>query len=245
MAVQHHHQQQQLVSFSSPDSGLTYNASSAPRKRSRPISTTYQDLLLSHLYHQSLEIDATINFQNEKTRLCVEELQKKHYIALFMAVEQQMMKRIKDKEAELDDMKIKNLELEQNLRLLAEENQFWFSVAKNNEDTVCSLRSSLEQALVYNAAGAGAGDGSPVMEGFGESDGGVWNDEDAQSCCGGGDGGAGGRWRGGCKGCGERQACVVVLPCRHLCLCGGCQSKVDTCPVCMNRVGSIMHVLLP
>ncbi|KAH7663970.1 E3 ubiquitin-protein ligase BOI-like protein [Dioscorea alata] len=250
-----YHQLLKASTFSSPESGLSYNAS-APRKRSRPItpispslpelpttSTSDQDLF-SHLYQHTLDVDTLIHFQNERLRLYVEELQRRHYRAVLIAVEQEVARRLKEKETELEDVKNKNLELEQKLRQLASENQVWFNVAKNNEAVVSGLRLSLEQALLRNA---GAGTGGPAVEGFGESGGVAFgnDDDDAQSCCGGGGGAAaGGRWRGGCKVCGKREACVVVLPCRHLCLCDACESKVDTCPVCMSKLSSCLHVFL-
>ncbi|KAM0947148.1 putative transcription factor C2H2 family [Dioscorea sansibarensis] len=251
-----YHQLLKGSTFSSPESGLSYNAS-APRKRSRPItpistalpelpttSTSDQDLF-SHLYQHTLDIDTLIHLQNERLRSCVEELQRRHYRAVLTTVEQEVSKKLKEKEAELEDVKNKNLELEQKLRQLAGENQVWFNVAKNNEAVVSGLRLSLEQALLRNAGAGGVG--GPAVEGFGETGGGVGNDDDdAQSCYGGGGGGtgAGGRWRGGCKACGKREACVVVLPCRHLCLCDGCESNVDKCPVCMTRLSSCLHVFL-
>src|SRR5690606_31343258 len=45
----------------------------------------------------------------------------------------------------------------------------------------------------------------------------------------------------GCKRCGDREAIVLVLPCRHLCLCTVCCSaSLRTCPVC----GSVMNTSL-
>ena len=32
-----------------------------------------------------------------------------------------------------------------------------------------------------------------------------------------------------CRGCGKRLASVVVLPCRHLCLCAECNGYIEVC----------------
>jgi E3 ubiquitin-protein ligase BOI and related proteins len=37
---------------------------------------------------------------------------------------------------------------------------------------------------------------------------------------------------------------VLLLPCRHLCLCRACEAAVDTCPVCAATRNASLHVLL-
>ena len=39
-------------------------------------------------------------------------------------------------------------------------------------------------------------------------------------------------------------ACVLLLHCRHLSLCGACEPAVNTCPVCASTKNASLHVLL-
>lgn len=161
-------------------------------------------------------------------------------------MEQAVIRRLREKEAELDSVSRRNAELEEKIQQIAAENQIWFNVARNNEAIVSSLRASLEQVL-QNANVAGAGAMPPavpqaqdVEEGYGDSDCAAPAD-DVQSCCyeGGGDleKSKSGlpkepRQQRVCKVCMEQEVSVLLLPCRHLCLCKQCEARLDACPVC-------------
>ncbi|XP_039146241.1 probable BOI-related E3 ubiquitin-protein ligase 2 [Dioscorea cayenensis subsp. rotundata] len=227
-------------------------ASAATSTSGRPsaVSPVAKDIV-SFLYNQNLEIDALIRLQNERLRSGVEEIRKRHCRAMLSALEDRVAKRMMEKDAELEMARRRNADLEEKLRQLASENQIWFNVARNNEAVVSGLRSTLEQALLQNAAV-----GVPPVEGVGDSDGGAFAVDDAQSCCfeariAGGDEEADAerknkalKRRMECKVCGEREACVLVLPCRHFCLCRDCESFVDTCPVCQSAKNGNLHVFL-
>ena len=47
------------------------------------------------------------------------------------------------------------------------------------------------------------------------------------------------RW---CRNCGKEESCVLVLPCRHLCLCTVCGSSLHTCPICKSTKTASVHV---
>ncbi|KAH7653739.1 E3 ubiquitin-protein ligase BOI and related proteins protein [Dioscorea alata] len=227
-------------------------ASAATSTSGRPavVSPVAKDIV-SFLYNQNLEIDALIRLQNERLKSGMEEIRKRHCRAMMSALEDRVAKRMMEKDAELEMARRRNADLEEKLRQLAAENQIWFNVARNNEAVVSGLRSTLEQALLQNAAV-----GVPPVEGVGDSDGGAFAVDDAQSCCfeariAGGDEEADAerenkalKRRIECKVCGEREACVLVLPCRHFCLCKDCESFVDTCPVCQSAKNGNLHVFL-
>lgn len=45
-----------------------------------------------------------------------------------------------------------------------------------------------------------------------------------------------------CRNCGKEESCVLILPCRHLCLCTVCGSTVYTCPICKSSKNASVHV---
>ncbi|PPR87944.1 hypothetical protein GOBAR_AA32752 [Gossypium barbadense] len=47
-----------------------------------------------------------------------------------------------------------------------------------------------------------------------------------------------------CKACRTRAAAVVLLPCRHLCLCTECDRVAQACPLCLTFRNSSVEVFL-
>lgn len=202
----------------------------------------------------------------------LEEKRKRQARRIMEAIELGMMRRLKAKEEEIEKIGKLNWALEERVKSLCVENQIWRDLAQTNEATANALRTNLEQVLMAQVkedrtcggAGLEDDDGATVVP-----PGAAALMDDAQSCCGSTDendedGGrrdlVGGAWgaqdkdEGGemsnkmmrsnrlCRKCGKEESCVLILPCRHLCLCTVCGSTLHTCPVCKSFKNASVHV---
>ncbi|KAJ0231817.1 BOI-related E3 ubiquitin-protein ligase 2 [Hirschfeldia incana] len=192
--------------------------------------------LSSHFHQQQLDIDRFVSLHMERVKFEIQEKRKRQARTIAEAIEHGLAKRLRVKEEERERIGKINHALEERVKSLSIENQIWRDLAQSNEATANNLRTNLEQVLaqVKDLNGAGLDNAED-------------DDDDAQSCCGSSSGEetvrrtveAKGRM---CRNCGEGESCVLVLPCRHLCLCGVCGSSVHTCPICRSPKNASVHV---
>ncbi|KAG8089950.1 hypothetical protein GUJ93_ZPchr0011g27980 [Zizania palustris] len=210
-------------------------ACTSGRPASAAAAASFGETLASDLYFQSGEIDAVVRAECERMRVGLEQARKRQCQALVRAATTLAARRLREKDAELDAARRRAAELEDRLRQAAVESQAWCGLARRNEAVAAGLRATLDHVLQRTAAPA------PV-EGSGESYPDAFDAaaaDDAQSCCfetnkdvvAPDHSGAAGKWA--CKACGEREAAVLLLPCRHLSVCRGCEPTVAACPVCL------------
>ncbi|KAG1331659.1 putative BOI-related E3 ubiquitin-protein ligase 1 [Cocos nucifera] len=247
-----HEQRRLLESAGTSTSGRPDSVSAAA---SPLVVSPLAQEIASHLYHHNIEIDALVRLQNERLRSGLEDVRKRYCRALVSAVEQRVAKRLREKEAELENANRRNAELEEKVRQMSAESQIWFNVAKNNEAIVTSLKTSLEQVLLQNMAASAAGC-NQGCDGYGDGEGAAtFPADDAQSCCFEDDEKERReaaalrqeeelRWRRACKICQERDVCVLLFPCRHLCLCKDCEPMVDTCPICHSIKSDSLQIFM-
>ncbi|OIS98173.1 PREDICTED: BOI-related E3 ubiquitin-protein ligase 1-like [Nicotiana attenuata] len=208
---QHQHQQKQHHSLS-PQSSQ---------------SSTFYSILTEDfstiIKQQRDEIEHILHVQREQLRRTLEEKRRTHYRALLGAVEETMARQLKEKEAEVEKAVRRNAELEARAAQLSAEAQAWQARAKAEEFTAATLQAQLQQAMINNGAG-GCNAHLP------ESDGG--EAEDAESVYVDPDRVVESTGPS-CKGCRKRVASVVLLPCRHLCVCTDCDAALQACPLCL------------
>ncbi|KAL5097615.1 hypothetical protein RYX36_001942 [Vicia faba] len=244
------------------DSGLTYN-NPLQRKRSRDLSTelvslppqqknrvissessSFADQVLYQFQNHQSEIDRILAHHNEKMRMELEEQKMRQSRVLACVIQETVAKKMKEKDEEIQRIGNLNWMLQERVKSLSAENQVWRELAQTNETTANYLRNNLEQVMAH------------VKEGQHHA---ALIEDDAESSCGSNNAAEdvedaavapifGGGQSGGlarlCKNCGVRESIVLLLPCRHLCLCNVCGSTVRKCPVCDSGMDASVHVNL-
>ncbi|KAL8196210.1 hypothetical protein R6Q57_025210 [Mikania cordata] len=191
--------------------------------------------LSTQITQQRDEIDQFLHVQGEEFRRMLANKRQMHYCALLRAAEESVSSRMRDKEAEAEQAKRRNAELEARAAHLSAEAQIWQARARAHEAEAVALQSQLQQAIVgQRVRGSCLAEREGVRLGCASDD-----PEDAESAyidpervvLASGP---------GCKACGKRVASVVLLPCRHLCVCSECDGVVSACPSCLSfRTSSI------
>ncbi|KAH0459268.1 hypothetical protein IEQ34_012082 [Dendrobium chrysotoxum] len=211
--------------LASSESGVTISG----KKRARePLSFLGEDLS-SYFQQQMLDVDRLVLHHAERMRLELTERRRRFSRQLVAAIEDAVSKRLRAREDEIERLKKLNWAMEERIRTLTVENEIWKELAQTNEATANLLRTNLEQLL---AAQIRIKEEQRLVDEASPAN-------DAESCCCGGGNddrdtstaAATGLVRA-CRSCRERETTVLILPCRHLCLCAACAPIIKFCPVC-------------
>ncbi|CAL0311895.1 unnamed protein product [Lupinus luteus] len=198
------------------------------------------DNIRAELDRQQDELDQYIKLQKEQLSKGVRDIKQKHMATLLTSIEKGVCKKLREKDVEIENMNRKNRELAERIKQVAIEAQNWHYKAKYNESVVNVLRNNLQLAI---SQGVEQG-----KEGFGDSE-----DDDAasyidpnnflsipavpmkstyKSCQ--------GMENMSCRACQAKEVSMLLMPCRHLCLCKDCDGFVNVCPVCqLIKTGSV------
>ncbi|KAK7324363.1 hypothetical protein VNO77_27896 [Canavalia gladiata] len=247
---------------------ITVNNFSFPSS-SDSFSFLGQDISLQ-IQQQQLDIDQLIMQRMEKVRMEIEEKRKRQARRIIEAIESEVMKKLKAKEEEIEKIGKINWALEERVKSLCLENQIWRDLAQTNEATANALRTNLEQVLTHRG-GVIDEDGATVCPAAvmddaqsccGSTEDGDEDEKEKEEgwrmlagCAGVKDKEDGCRVRkmmrsngesNGisrmCRNCGKEESCVLILPCRHLCLCTLCGSALHSCPICKSSKTATVHV---
>ncbi|ESQ53610.1 hypothetical protein EUTSA_v10027575mg [Eutrema salsugineum] len=174
-----------------------------------------QSLLDAHMEKQKQEIDQFIRVQNESLRYVLQEQRKQEMEMILRKMETKALVLMTQKDEAMSQALSKNMELEDLLRKMEVEKQTWQRMARENEEMVATLNSTLEQVRERAAT---FHDEAAV--------------EDEGSCCG-GDSFPAKKMSNCCWNCGSNgETRVLFLPCRHLCCCTECEAGLVLCPMC-------------
>ncbi|OVA12722.1 zinc finger protein [Macleaya cordata] len=225
----HHHQQQQQQ-----QQGLVLNFPSST------LSTLLSDDLSAQMKQQRDEIDQFLQAQGEQLRRTLAERRQRHYHALLGAAEESASRRLREKEAEVEKAARKNAELEERMAQIRVEAQVWQAKAKAQEATAVSLQAQLQQAMMGGGAHDKRDEGL-LGEGQAEDAESAYIDPERVVPVSVSSASVGGP---SCKACRRRVASVVLLPCRHMCLCTECDTAVEACPLCLSYRSASVEVFL-
>ncbi|KAJ0962498.1 hypothetical protein J5N97_027620 [Dioscorea zingiberensis] len=212
---------------------------------SLPIMMSLGDNLRTEIDRQREEFDHYIRIQEEHIAKGVKEMKQRHMASFLGAIEKEVGKKLQEKELEIANMNRKNRELVERIKQVAVEAQSWHYRARYNESVVNVLKSNLKQAIAQGA--------DQAKEGCGDSE-----VDDAVSTYNlnhgltgvippvsfPGDKGSSSGEQIACKACKTRDVSMLLLPCRHLCLCQDCEGFIDICPVCRSLKNTSVKVYM-
>ncbi|XP_013589910.1 PREDICTED: probable BOI-related E3 ubiquitin-protein ligase 2 [Brassica oleracea var. oleracea] len=166
------------------------------------------------LQRQDAEIDRFLKIQGDQLRHAVlDKIQRSQYKTVAL-MEERVVQKLREKDEELEMVNRTNKELELRIEQLAMEAEAWQQRANYNENMVAALNYNLERAH---------GRPRDSIEGCGDSE-----VDDTASCF---------NRRNGkmmCRFCGVREVCMLLLPCKHMCLCKECERNLSSCPLCQS-----------
>lgn len=191
-----------------------------------PLLSFIGDDIDSELLRQDAEMDRFLKIQGDRLRQAVLEKVQANQLQTISLVEQKFLQKLREKEAEVESINKKNTELEERMEHLTMEANAWQQRARYNENMIATLELNLQQ--IHNHS-------RNSKEGCGDSE-----VDDTASCCNG---------RAidfhllckekndskqvmTCKVCHVNEISMLLLPCKHLCLCKDCESRLSYCPLC-------------
>ncbi|CAN8302767.1 unnamed protein product [Cochlearia groenlandica] len=220
----------------SVSTGLGLSLDNARLVSSSSSSSTYYDgsaSLLSlvgddidrELQRQDAEINRFLKIQEDQLRHAIlDKIQSTQRKTVFL-MDKIVVERLREKDEELEMINRKNNGLELRIEQLTIEAEAWQQRANYNEDMIAALNYNLERVHYGRAR-------ESIVEGCGDSE-----VDDISSC-----------FINGinnkkktmtttemmCRFCGVKEVCMLLLPCKHMCLCKDCEKKLSTCPLCQS-----------
>ncbi|XP_059641421.1 BOI-related E3 ubiquitin-protein ligase 1-like [Cornus florida] len=204
----------------------------SPQSSSSVLLSLLSEDLSPEIRRQSDEIEQFLRTQGEEMRRSLAEKRQRHYRALLGSAEESAARRLREKEVEVEKAARRNAELEARAAQLSAEAQVWQAKARAQEAAAASLQARLQHAIMSGRCAQEEGGGG--VEGQADDAESAYIDPDRVVMTSG----------PSCKACRKRVASVVLLPCRHLCLCTECDASAQVCPLCLAFRNSSVEVFL-
>lgn len=165
--------------------------------------------------------------QEENIIKGLRELRQRHTVSFLGAIEKGINRKLYEKDLELESMSRKNKELLEKIKQVSMEVQSWQYRAKYNESVVNVLRNNLLQVMAHGKEACGDSEIEDVASCSNNVN---YIDGDLDPL----------KHQINCRVCKVKETCVLVLPCRHLCLCKDCEVFIHLCPICgMMKTASV------
>jgi E3 ubiquitin-protein ligase BOI-like protein len=179
--------------------------------------------------------------QGQQVCQLLEEKRQWHSRALLAAIDEGLSQFFQKKDLEIENVKRQNLQLAEYVKQLSLVAHHWEAKATTTEATVTALRSNLQQAQQAVAFSR-----EQSKEGCGDSEA-----DDAASSHHGDDPHAQTfkenrelHEQRTCRVCHYNDVSILLLPCRHLCLCKECEARLDACPLCRSLKNASVQVYM-
>ncbi|XP_073126492.1 probable BOI-related E3 ubiquitin-protein ligase 3 [Henckelia pumila] len=174
--------------------------------------------------HQSKELDLIIKSHGEILRGQIEAVMEKNQHSIHYAVEEKTAKKLKEVESDIRKKLRENAELEKKAEHYKTEAQRLHRRVMHLEQVAMSLREGLENATSARR----------YEENVQEDAESSFVDTERPRLV-----------RLGCMVCEKEIATVMIWPCRHICLCSGCDAVTKSCPFCRSIKTTSVKVNLP
>jgi E3 ubiquitin-protein ligase BOI-like protein len=184
--------------------------------------------------------------QGEQVRQLLEEKRQRHCRQLIAAVELGFSRKLREKDLEAEKVKYQNQELLDRLQHLSAESINWQNKLRQSEQNVNLLRSSIQQASQHQPYALNREQQS--KEGCGDSEvddcASSYVDDriDAHARTFNENKELREQWT--CRVCRCKDVSMLLLPCRHLCLCKDCEGQLDACPLCRAPKNASVQVYM-
>lgn len=217
------------LSYEEDEHNSSVTSASESMTAALPVLLSVGGNLKAEIDRQKEEFDHYIRVQEENIMKGVREMKQRHTVTFLNAVEKGVDRKLREKELEIDNMNRKNKELVERIKQITLDAQSWHHKAKYNESLVNVLKTNIKQVIAQGPMQGkeGCGDSSEVDDAtsytnqnhlgiIGTSSNPTGSMEKKMSC----------------RACNVKEVDVLLLPCRHLCLCMDCEGFIDVCPVC-------------
>nr|XP_009773809.1 PREDICTED: probable BOI-related E3 ubiquitin-protein ligase 2 [Nicotiana sylvestris]XP_016501181.1 PREDICTED: probable BOI-related E3 ubiquitin-protein ligase 2 [Nicotiana tabacum] len=182
------------------------------------------------------QIEQTTKAYADQVRKMLFDVWMRHYKNIMNSTYEEASTKLKEKEEELRQAKMRIAELDAVVGQLTYQGQFLQNRVRTLENQNAGMRAAFQNATLRGAfnVGAGARLGGPEAP----------LQEDAESSFVDPHRAEPGKI-GPCKACDKEDAKMMIWPCRHVCLCAKCAATASACPICSVPKFNSFEVIIP